>query len=168
MPTKTFTSFHDERQGQWTRVEFEPARLTFVPSRPKTHWLATLLTILILIALVLGFLQSPMGIVLLVVIVVLIISHLLGRTPRNPIVIDTQSTSGSRGTSYHVHQVRRFTIRENTRRDPVEDSHLLQVYMELKGVERLVLLYQDYFTDARNEETREIFDRMSQWLKDAK
>lgn len=40
--------------------------------------------------------------------------------------------------------------------------------MELKGVERLVLLYQDYFTDARNEETREIFDRMSQWLKDAK
>lgn len=168
MPTKTSTSFHDERQGQWTQVEFEPEKLTFVPSRPKTHWLATLLTILILIALVLGFLQSPMGIVLLVVIVVLIISHLLGRTPRSPIVIDTQPTSGSRGTNYHIHQVRRFTIRENTRRDPVEDSHLLQVYMELKGVERLVLLYQDYFTDARNEETREIFDRMSQWLKDAK
>ena len=74
----------------------------------------------------------------------------------------------SMGTNYHDHQVRQFTICENTNRDSSEDTHLLQNYMELKGMDRLVLLYQDFSTDSRNEQTREIFDRMSKWLKNAK
>jgi len=123
------------------------------------------LTGLILIFLVLGFLQSTMGIAILVFITILVIADFSGRSRRHAIVIDTQPTTESKSTNYHVHQVRRFTIRENTGRNSSEDTHLLQIYMELKGVDRLVLLYQDYFTNARNEETREIFDRMSQWLK---
>ena len=168
MPSKTYPSFLDERRGQWTEVEFESERLVIVPSRPKSHWLATLFTSLILIALVLGSLQSPMGIVFLAIVAIVVITHFLRRSPRRAIVITAQPTTESESTNYHVHQVRRFTIRENTGRDKSEDSHFLQIYMELKGVERLVLLYQDYFTDARNEKTREIFDRMSQWLKNAK
>lgn len=168
MPSKTYTGLLDERQGQWTEVEIEPERITIVPSRPKGSWVSTLLTGLVLILLVLGFSQSPMGIACLVFIAILAIAHFIGRSPREAIVIDTQPTTESKSTNYHVHQVRRFTIRENTSRDSPEDTHLLQIYMELKGVERLVLLYQDCFTDARNEKTREIFDRMSQWLKNAK
>ena len=168
MPSKTYPGFVDSRQGQWTEVEFEPERLVIVPSRPKAHWLATLFAGLILVVLVLGSFRSPMGIVFLAIVAILGITHFLGRSPRRVIVITAQPTTESESTNYHVHQIRRFVIRENTGRDKSEDSHLLQIYMELRGVERLVLLYQDYFTDARNEKTHEIFDRMSQWLKGTK
>ena len=167
MAIKPYTGLLDERRGQWTDVKFEPDRLTFIPSRPKTHWLAKFLTILVLVFLTLGFVQSWVGIAFLLGIVALIVSHNLGRTRRNAIVIETQPTIESNSTNYHFHDVRRFIIRENKHRDS-DDSHLLQIYLELKGVERLVLLYQDYFTDDRNQKTRQIFDRMIQWLKNAK
>lgn len=149
-------------------MEFEPDRLTFVPSRPKSHWLTTVFSMLILVVLALGLMQSWMGVAVLLGIVVLIVSHRLRRPTRKAIVIEAKPTVESKNTNYHVHNVRRFSIRENKYRDTSEDSHLLQIYLELKGDERLVLLYQDYFTDERNEKTREIFARMKDWLKSVK
>lgn len=168
MPAKTYSGYLDERRGQWTEVNIESDRMTFLPSRPQSHWIATAMSLAIVLVLVLGLLQSPVGLAVVVCFALMAGWHYVFHSPRSAIVIDTQPTEKSDDISYHVRQVRRFLIRENTGRDNTEDTHLLQIYMELRGEERLVLLYQDYFADERNKKTQEIFSEMTTWLKNTK
>ena len=118
-----------------------------------------------MILLLLGMLQTPFGAVLLICSMLLFGWQYLNRTAQSTIIIEAQPITAPIPSTFHVHQIRRFLIRENTTRDdPVEDSHLLQIYMEVRGQEKLILVYQDYYAHKRNEQTQAIFERLSNWL----
>ena len=168
MPVKTYSGYLDERRGQWTEVNIESDRITVIPSRPQLHWIATAMSLTIVLVLTLGLVRSPIGLAFLMFIALMVGWQYISRSPRPTIVIDALPTKKSDDTCYHVQQVRRFLIRENTNRDNTEDTHLLQIYMELRNEERLVLLYQDYFANKRNQKTQQIFSDMAAWLKHAK
>ena len=168
MAPKPYTCYLDERRGRWTEVAVEADRITISPSRPKSHWVATLLAGTILAVLAAGMFQTPLGIFLLVCMVLLFGWQFTSRPPRPTITIDSLPIEQSSPDAYHAHQIGRFSIRENKSRNKSEDSHLLQIYMELRGEEKLILLYQDYFSEQRNEHTREVFNKMDDWLKNVK
>ena len=172
---KPYTKFEDERRGFWTNVDIQEECISFTSSRPKGHWTTTVATICIISLLLAGAVQSPIGIAFILAVTAIVAWHwhtmpTVDQRMQLPIIIGKGTHEGmpEHGRFYHVHQIRKFVLRENANRDTSEDSHLIQIYLELRETEKLVLLYQDYFSKERVAETEEIFGKLKTWLKNAK
>ena len=171
MPAKPKIDYFDERTGYWTSFEIDDQRIVFRKSRPNTHWFVSLVSALILITIVLGLLQNPFGIITLVFLVYLVVTNRRDTRhadrKRFPIVIahDPQAANDEFqfGRIFSKRNVRKFIVRENKNREG-DDSHLVQIYMQLKDSDYLILLYQDYWTSATEQQSQQTAKKLRDWL----
>ncbi|MDB4767006.1 hypothetical protein OAG71_04895, partial [bacterium] len=116
--------------------------------------------------------QSPFGIFLMAMLLLFVIWGWFDQhksdQQRFPIVISKSYTDDTstfkHGRLFNSADVRQIQVRENTHRDAIEDSHLIQIYMQIEGAKYFVLLHQDYYTDERVEKINKIADDFRRWL----
>lgn len=122
--------------------------------------------------LVLGVTQSPFGVIVLLVMIYLLVSSWFDRRAADrkqfPMVI-TSDVEAARaefenGQFFSRRNVRKIIVRENRNRH-ADDSELVQIYMELKDSDYLVLLYQQYPSREATKKTEEIAEQLRTWLK---
>ena len=169
---KPLVDFHDERSGLWTRFEVQPDRIVFRRGTPNTTWAVRLFGIVVIAMLIIGMVQSSFGLCVLALFVLFGVwcrfEQYQSDKLRFPIVISKNvsldSSEFGRGRIFGCGKVERIIVRENANRDVIEDSHLIQIYMQIKGEKYLVLLYQDYYTDERSDRVNQIADDFRRWL----
>ena len=167
------TDYYDRRRGLWTSFEIQPQRIVFRRGRPQVHWIVHLFLIGVITMLIAGMVQSPFGIFLMAILVLFVILGWFDQhksdQQRFPIVISKNYTDDTstfkHGRLFNSVDVQQIQVRENTHRDAVEDSHLIQIYMQIEGAKYYVLLHQDYYTDERVEKINRIADDFRRWLK---
>jgi len=163
--------YFDQRSGYWTKVEFEDGRL-IVRRCHKMHWLAATLSVLIFVLLVAPLVLTPVGIVFLLLIAWFIFSTWNGQRiadqNRFPIVVsDSISQAKSEfdhGQFFDRKKIRKISVRENKHRES-DDVHLVQIYMQVKGLDKLVLLYQQSWSDESKEKAEKLAEKIRVWLK---
>lgn len=171
MPAKPKIDYFDERRGYWTSFEIDDQRIVFQKSQPNAHWFVTLVSALILITIVLGLMQNPFGIITLIFLVYLVVTNWRDTRhadrKRFPIVIARDSQAANDefefGRIFSKRNVRKFIVRENKNRER-NDSHLVQIYMELKDSDYLVLLHQDFWTSAAEQQANQTAQQFRDWL----
>lgn len=168
--SKPKIDYFDERRGYWTTFEIGDQWLVFRKGDPKSRWFATLMVALIAITLVLGMLQSALGWLTLLFLIYLVVTTRrgtrIGDRKNFPIVITTDVESArsefQHGQYFKRRDVRKFIVRENKNRDG-SDTRLIQIYMQLKNSDYLVLLYQNYWTKKAENQAEEIAQRFRDW-----
>ena len=173
---KPLVDFHDERRGLWTRFNVQPDRIVFRRGRPRSHWIVHLFSLAVLAMLIIGSIQSLLGILFLALFVLLVIWGWFDRRHfdklRFPIVISKKHTADTsafkHGRVFDSNKVEQILVRENTNRDVGEDSHLIQIFMQIESAKYLVLLHQDYYSDERVNKINEIANDFRHWLDLAK
>ena len=162
----------DERSGYWTRCEISKDHVAFHRDYPNAHWFASAMTAMIAITLILGMLQNPASAVILFILTYFVFTTWRGGRiqdrKRFPMVIasdiDAAKADFENGRYFSKRNVRKFVVRENKNRD-FSDCELVQIYMELKDSDYLVLLYQQYPTREATKKTEEIAEQLRTWLK---
>ena len=172
---KPYTSLLDERRGIWTKCTIDADRVVFSRSRPKSHWIVTLAGLLLLIFLFVPLVQSGMGTLFLIAVLIFAIWQWwdVRKSPstRLPIVLTKYSTSDreqfKHGPIYDVAEIKKIIVQENQHRDH-DDTALIQIYLQLRDSEKLILLYQDYHAAKRIEQTHQIADQLRDWIANAR
>ena len=172
--TPPLVDYHDERTGVWTRYRIEPDRIVFVRGRSRPHWIAAALSVLILLALLVTVIRSPDfgGLPLLGFALVIFLAWLTQRKfdkTRFPLVISRVYESDlremRRGRVFDASMVQQIVVRENSTRE-TDDSHLIQIYMQLAEADYLVHLHQDYYSASRANRINQVAEDLRSWLED--
>ena len=157
----------DERRGYWTEIEFYDSYLVIRRSH-RMHSIALTFSVLIIGLLIAGLLQS---VAVLLIIAGFILTTANGQRiadrKRFPIVfcqnVKSAKADFEHGRYFDRKLVRKIIVRENKNRSG-DDFHLVQIYMKVKEVDNLVLLYQQAWTVESEEKTEEFAKQIREWL----
>ena len=135
------------------------------------HWIPQTLSLLIVALLVLPLSQSPVGLMFLFLVALFILTTWNGQRiadrKRFPIVIANNTEVAKselvHGRYFLRRQVRKVIVRENRNREG-DDVHLVQVYMKVKDLDKLVLLYQQAWTVKSKEKVEILAQKIRIWI----
>jgi len=169
---KITPSYFDERRGRWTTFDVSPSRIIIRKGKPKSHWIVTALSVAVVALCLLSLTATEQGVAclagLIVVATWILLAQRFDDKKKFPTIItknrclDKDLYPGA--TIHEAVEIKRIFVHENKKRDKTEDVHLIQIYATIKTLEKPLLLYQDYYTTDRVQQTKAIAEIFRSWL----
>lgn len=162
------TSLEDERSGVWTKVDVGPESVTI--RLRANHSMGLLFGAGVVAFLVYCFSLTPMA---FSVLVPFLIAMLLQNWSKHrklssafPIVLSNRGCdlSSLGGRVFRFDKVEALAIRRNAHREPTDDCELVQLYMILKGDQKPVLIYQQFYSGRNTNRVAQIANDVAHLL----
>jgi len=169
---KITPSYFDERRGRWTAFDVSPDRIIIRKGKPKSHWVVTGLSVAVVALCLLSLTATVHGVVCLAGVIAVATWILLVQRFNDKKKFPTIITKNRRldkdlypgATIHEAVEIKRIFVHENKNRDKAEDAHLIQIYATIKTLEKPLLLYQDFYTMDRVQQTEAIAETFRSWL----